>query len=274
MRTGLICKKLGMSQIYSDEGSHVPVTILHLDDCQVVSLKTEEKHGYSAIQVGVGKIKEKKLSKPLRGHYKKNNVEPKLKLTEFRVDPENIIDPGSELIASHFITGQLIDASGISIGKGFAGSMKRHNFSGLGASHGVSISHRSHGSTGQCQDPGKVFKGKKMAGHMGNSRVTTQNLEVVRVDPDEGYIFVKGSVPGPKGGWVILKDSVKSKLPENVPLPTAIKVNDKEDKPEEEKNDQLEKNELSEKSADEGFKKEEVKEKAGDEAEGVKPNDS
>ena len=233
MRTGLICKKLGMSQIYSDEGSHVPVTILHLDDCQVVSLKTEEKHGYSAIQVGVGKIKEKKLSKPLRGHYKKNNVEPKLKLTEFRVDPENIIDPGSELIASHFITGQLIDASGISIGKGFAGSMKRHNFSGLRASHGVSISHRSHGSTGQCQDPGKVFKGKKMAGHMGNSRVTTQNLEVVRVDPDEGYIFVKGSVPGPKGGWVILKDSVKSKLPENVPLPTAIKVNDKEDKPEE-----------------------------------------
>ncbi|SUZ84224.1 uncharacterized protein METZ01_LOCUS37078 [marine metagenome] len=274
MRTGLICKKLGMSQIYSDEGSHVPVTILHLDECQVVSLKTEEKHGYSAIQVGVGKIKEKKLSKPLGGHYKKNNVEPKLKLTEFRVDPENIIDPGSELIASHFITGQLIDASGISIGKGFAGSMKRHNFSGLRASHGVSISHRSHGSTGQCQDPGKVFKGKKMAGHMGNSRVTTQNLEVVRVDPDEGYIFVKGSVPGPKGGWVILKDSVKSKLPENVPLPTAIKVNDKEDKPKEEKNDQLEKNELSEKSTDEGFKKEEVKEQAGDEVEGVEPNDS
>ena len=268
MRTGLICKKLGMSQIYSDKGSHIPVTILHLDDCQVVSLKTEEKHGYSAIQVGVGKIKEKKLSKPLRGHYKKNNVEPKLKLTEFRVDPENIIDPGSELIASHFITGQLIDASGISIGKGFAGSMKRHNFSGLRATHGVSISHRSHGSTGQCPDPGKGFKGKKMAGHMGNSRVTTQNLEVVRVDPDEGYIFVKGSVPGPKGGWVILKDSVKSQLPENIPLPTAIKVNDKEDKPEEEKNDQLEKNELSEKSTNEEFKKEEVKEKAGDEVEG------
>ncbi len=152
--------------------------------------------------------------------------------------------------------------------------MKRHNFSGLRASHGVSISHRSHGSTGQCQDPGKVFKGKKMAGHMGNSRVTTQNLEVVRVDPDEGYIFVKGSVPGPKGGWVILKDSVKSKLPENVPLPTAIKVNDKEDKPKEEKNDQLEKNELSEKSTDEGFKKEEVKEQAGDEVEGVESNDS
>ena len=279
MRTGLICKKLGMSQIYSDEGSHVPVTILHLDDCQVVSLKTEEKHGYSAIQVGVGKIKEKKLSKSLRGHYKENNVEPKLKLTEFRVDPENAIDPGSELIASHFITGQLIDASGISIGKGFAGSMKRHNFSGLGASHGVSISHRSHGSTGQCQDPGKVFKGKKMAGHMGNSQVTTQNLEVVRVDPDEGYIFVKGSVPGPKGGWVILKDSVKSKLPENVPLPAAIKGNeikvDKEkDKSEEEKNDQLEKKELSEKSADEGFKKEEAKEKTGDKIKGVKPNDS
>ena len=279
MRTGLICKKLGMSQIYSDKGSHIPVTILHLDDCQVVSLKTEEKHGYSAIQVGVGKVKEKKLSKSLRGHYKENNVEPKLKLTEFRVDPENIIDPGSELIASHFITGQLIDASGISIGKGFAGSMKRHNFSGLRASHGVSISHRSHGSTGQCQDPGKVFKGKKMAGHMGNSRVTTQNLEIVRVDPDEGYIFVKGSVPGPKGGWVILKDSIKSKLPENAPLPAAIKGNENEadkteGKLEDEKNNLLEKKELSKKSAEDDLKKEKVKEKTGDKIEEVETNES
>ena len=279
MRTGLICKKLGMSQIYSDKGSHIPVTILHLDDCQVVSLKTEEKHGYSAIQVGVGKVKEKKLSKSLRGHYKENNVEPKIKLTEFRVDPENIIDPGSELIASHFITGQLIDASGISIGKGFAGSMKRHNFSGLRASHGVSISHRSHGSTGQCQDPGKVFKGKKMAGHMGNSRVTTQNLEIVRVDPDEGYIFVKGSVPGPKGGWVILKDSIKSKLPENAPLPAAIKGNENEadkteGKLEDEKNNLLEKKELSKKSAEDDLKKEKVKEKTGDKIEEVETNES
>ncbi len=234
MRTGLICKKLGMSRLFSEEGSHVPVTILHLDKCQVISSMTEEKNGYSAVQIGVGEIKEKKLTKPMKGHFDRNKVTPKLKVSEFRVSPENIIDNGTEIVASHFVKGQFVDATGISIGKGFAGAMKRHNFGGLRASHGVSISHRSHGSTGQCQDPGKVFKGKKMAGHMGSSKVTTQNLMVIKTDSENGYIFVKGAVPGPKGSWVTLSDSIKIKSTDNLPLPAGIKGHDLEEVSQEE----------------------------------------
>ena len=224
MRTGLICKKLGMSRVFDSNGSHIPVTILHLDKCQVVSSMTEEKNGYSALQIGVGEIKDKKLTKSMQGHFKKNKVEPKLKLSEFRVSPENLIDNGTEIVASHFVNGQLVDATGTSIGKGFAGAMKRHNFGGLRASHGVSISHRSHGSTGQCQGPGKVFKGKKMAGHMGAARVTTQNLQVVKVDSERGLIMIKGAVPGSKGGWVTVKDAVKKATVEGVPYPAALRA--------------------------------------------------
>jgi len=233
MRTGLICKKLGMSRLFSDEGSHIPVTILHLDNCHVVSNMTDEKNGYSAVQIGVGQIKEKKLTKSMKGHFVKNKVAPKLKVSEFRVSPENLIDNGTEIVASHFVAGQLVDATGISIGKGFAGAMKRHNFGGLRASHGVSISHRSHGSTGQCQDPGKVFKGKKMAGHMGSSKVTTQNLKVIKTDSENGYIFVKGAVPGPKGSWVTLSDAIKIKSADDLPLPAGIKGHDIEEAPQE-----------------------------------------
>jgi large subunit ribosomal protein L3 len=229
MRTGLICKKLGMSRVYTDDGIHIPVTILHLDNCHVVSTKTKEKDGYSSVQLGVVNAKEKHVSKPMKGHFKKHNSQPKVKLSEFRVSEENLLENGSELSASHFVDGQYIDASGISIGKGFAGAMKRHNFGGLRASHGVSISHRSHGSTGQCQDPGKVFKGKKMAGHMGAANVTVQNLKVVKTMSEDGYIYIKGAVPGPKGGWVLLKDSVKKSLPDNIPLPAGLKTNNHED---------------------------------------------
>ena len=210
MRTGLICKKLGMSRVFDSNGSHIPVTILHLDNCQVVSSLTEEKNGYSALQIGVGEIKDKKLTKSMKGHFKKNKVEPKLKLSEFRVSPENLIENGTEIVASHFVNGQLVDATGTSIGKGFAGAMKRHNFGGLRASHGVSISHRSHGSTGQCQDPGKVFKGKKMAGHMGDKLRTMLNLEVVKSDLENNLLYLKGSIPGSKNSTVLLRESVKN----------------------------------------------------------------
>ena len=209
MRTGLICKKLGMSRLYTEDGIHTPVTILHLDNCHVVSTKTKEKDGYNSVQLGVGNITEKNLSKPMKGHFKKNNITAKAKLSEFRVTEENLLENGSELSASHFIDGQFIDVSGVSIGKGFAGAMKRHNFGGLRASHGVSISHRSHGSTGQCQDPGKVFKGKKMAGHMGAKKVTIQNLKVVDVDKENHLLIIKGSVPGKKNSTIIIKDSIK-----------------------------------------------------------------
>ena len=223
MRTGLICKKLGMSRLYTEEGIHVPVTILHLDNCHVVSSKTKEKDGYSSVQLGVGSANEKNLTAPMKGHFKKNNMSAKVKLSEFRVSEENLLENGSELSASHFVNGQFIDVSGISIGKGFAGAMKRHNFGGLRASHGVSISHRSHGSTGQCQDPGKVFKGKKMAGHMGAANVTIQNLKVIKTESDDGYIYVKGAVPGPKGSWVLLKDAIKKVLPNEIPFPAGLK---------------------------------------------------
>ena len=190
----------------------------------MVAQRTADKDGYTAVQLGAGAAKAKNVSQPMRGHFAKAQVAPKRKLAEFRVSPENLIDIGAEISAEHFLEGQKVDVSGTSIGKGFAGAMKRHNFGGLRASHGVSISHRSHGSTGQCQDPGKVFKGKKMAGHMGAARVTTQNLEVVKTDADRGLIMIKGAVPGSKGGWVTIKDAVKKKLPDGVPFPAAVKA--------------------------------------------------
>ena len=222
MRSGVIVQKVGMTRLFTDDGQHVPVTVLKLDNCQVVAQRTEDKDGYNAVQLGSGFRKVKRTTNAMRGHFAKAKVEPKRKLVEFRVTADNLIDIGAELAANHFLEGQKIDATGVSIGKGFAGAMKRHNFGGLRASHGVSISHRSHGSTGQCQDPGKVFKGKKMAGHMGDTRITTQNLTVVKTDVMRGLIMVKGAVPGSKGGWVLLRDAVKRPLPEGVPMPAAI----------------------------------------------------
>ena len=223
MRSGILAKKVGMTRLFLEDGRQVPVTVLQLDNLQVVAQRTKEKDGYTAVQLGAGSPKIKRVSKAMRGHFAAASVEPKRKLAEFRVTEDNLIDVGAELSAEHFLAGQKVDVSGTSIGKGFAGVMKRHNFGGLRASHGVSISHRSHGSTGQCQDPGKVFKGKKMAGHMGAARITTQNLEVVRTDADRGLIMVKGAVPGSKGGWVTIKDAVKKKLPDGVPFPAALK---------------------------------------------------
>ncbi|RMH38636.1 MAG: 50S ribosomal protein L3 [Alphaproteobacteria bacterium] len=224
LRSGVIAKKLGMTRLFMEDGRQVPVTVLQLDGCQVVAQRTPEKDGYAAVQLGAGTAKAKRVSKAMRGHFAVANVAPKRKLAEFRVDPENLIPVGAEISADHYLPGQYVDVSGISIGKGFAGAMKRHNFGGLRASHGVSISHRSHGSTGQCQDPGRVFKGKKMAGHMGAVRVTTQNLQVVRTDPERGLIMVKGSVPGSKGGWVTIRDAVKKPFPENAAVPAALKA--------------------------------------------------
>lgn len=223
MRSGLIAQKMGMTRIYSETGEHIPVTVLRVENCQVVSQRQQEKDGYTAVQLGAGTRKVKRVTKPMRGHFAVAKVEPKRKLAEFRVDPENLIEVGAELTADHFVAGQYVDVTGTSIGKGFAGAMKRHNFAGLRASHGVSISHRSHGSTGQCQDPGKVFKGKRMAGQMGAARVTTQNLKVVRTDVDRGLILVQGSVPGSKGGWILIKDAVKRALPDGVPMPGAFR---------------------------------------------------
>ncbi len=223
MRSGVIAKKVGMTRLFMEDGKQVPVTVLQLDKLQVVAQRTPEQHGYAAVQLGAGTAKAKNTSKAMRGHFAVAKVEPKRKVAEFRVAPENMIDVGEEITADHYFEGQFVDVSGTSIGKGFAGAMKRHNFGGLRASHGVSISHRSHGSTGQCQDPGKVFKGKKMAGHMGAARVTTQNLQVVKTDADRGIIMIKGAVPGAKGGWVTIKDAVKKPVPENVILPAALK---------------------------------------------------
>lgn len=224
MRSGIIAKKLGMTRLFMDDGKQIPVTVLQLDGLQVVSQRTADKHGYSAVQLGTGTIKAKRVSQAMRGHFAVAQVEPKRKVAEFRVAPENLIEVGAEITAEHYAAGQFVDVSGTSIGKGFAGAMKRHNFKGLRASHGVSVSHRSHGSTGQCQGPGKVFKGKKMAGHMGAAKVTTQNLQVVKTDIDRGLIMIKGAVPGSKGGWVTVKDAVKKPLPDGVPFPAAIKV--------------------------------------------------
>ena len=223
LRSGVIAKKVGMTRLFMEDGRQIPVTVLQLDGLQVVANRTPEKDGYSAVQLGAGTAKAKRTSQAMRGVFSAAKVEPKRKIAEFRVDPDNLIDVGEEITANHYFEGQFVDVSGTSIGKGFAGAMKRHNFGGLRASHGVSISHRSHGSTGQCQDPGRVFKGKKMAGHMGAARVTTQNLQVVRTDADRGLIMVKGAVPGSKGGWVTIKDAVKKPVPDNVILPAALK---------------------------------------------------
>ncbi len=223
MRSGIIAKKLGMTRLFMQDGRQVPVTVLHMDNVQVVAQRRLESDGYTAVQLGAGMAKVKRQSAGQRGHFAKAKVEPKRKIVEFRVSSDNLIDVGEELTANHFLEGQKVDIAGVTIGKGFQGSMKRWNFSGLRATHGVSVSHRSHGSTGQCQDPGKVFKGKKMAGHMGAKRQTTQNLEVIKTDAERGLIMVKGAVPGSKGGWVMVKDSVKKAAPKDLPMPAALR---------------------------------------------------
>lgn len=222
MRTGLIGRKLGMTRVFGDDGRQLPVTVVHVDDCQVVAQRTVEKDGYTALQLGVGSAKPKNVTKAMRGHFARAGVEPKRRLAEFRVSEDQMVDVGARLSPSHFVEGQYVDVSAQSIGKGFAGVIKRHNFSGLKASHGVSLAHRSGGSTGQCQDPGRVFKGKKMAGHMGHMRVTTQNLKVVRVLPEERLVLIHGTVPGAKDGWVLVTDAVKKKLPESAPRPAGL----------------------------------------------------
>jgi large subunit ribosomal protein L3 len=224
MRSGVIAKKLGMTRLFLEDGKQVPVTVLQLDKLQVVAQRTAERDGYTAVQLGAGTAKAKNTTAAQRGHFAKAQVEPKRKIAEFRVTADCLIDVGAEITADHYLAGQFVDVAGTSNGKGFAGAMKRHNFGGLRASHGVSVSHRSHGSTGQCQDPGKVFKGKKMAGHMGAVRVTTQNLQVVRTDADRGLIMIKGAVPGNKGGWVTVKDAVKKAAPADLPMPAAVRV--------------------------------------------------
>ncbi|MBM3506445.1 MAG: 50S ribosomal protein L3 [Alphaproteobacteria bacterium] len=225
MRTGLIAKKLGASRVFNEDGSQTPVTVLMVEGLQVVAHKTKEKDGYDALQLGAGEKRASRTTKPMRGHFAKAKVEPKRKLTEFRISADAFVDVGAELSAGHFVAGQLVDVCGITVGKGFAGAMKRHNFAGLEASHGVSISHRSHGSTGNRQDPGRVFKGKRMAGHMGQVRATIQNLTVVSAEADSGMIVLKGAVPGAPGTWVRITDAVKStkkKMPE-APFPAGLK---------------------------------------------------
>ena len=223
MRSGVIAQKVGMTRIFNDAGEHVPVTVLKMDHCQVVAQRTADKNGYTAVQLGVGTVKVKNVSKAQRGHFAVAHVEPKRKTAEFRVAPENLIEVGAEITAEHFIPGQLVDVTGTSIGKGFAGAMKRWNFGGLRATHGVSVSHRSHGSTGNRQDPGKVFKNKKMAGHLGDERITTQNVKVVKIDATRGLIMICGSVPGSKGGWVLVRDAVKHAIPKDAPKPAALR---------------------------------------------------
>ncbi|MCC7428013.1 MAG: 50S ribosomal protein L3 [Alphaproteobacteria bacterium] len=224
MRTGLLAQKLGMTRIFTDEGEHIPVTVLLIDGLQVVAQRTAEKDGYTALQLGLGAAKVKNTTKPQRGHFAKAKVEPKRKLVEFRVDADKLVDVGATLSAEHFVAGQRVDVTGTTIGKGYGGAMKRWNFSGLEASHGVSISHRSPGSTGNRQDPGRTFKGKKMAGHLGQERVTTQNLVVVATDAARGVIMLRGAVPGAKGSYVLVRDAVKRKAPKDLPLPAAVKA--------------------------------------------------
>ena len=223
MRSGLVAQKVGMTRIFTDAGEHIPVTVLKVEKCQVVAQRTEDKNGYTALQLGVGTRKPKHVSNPERQRFAKAQIEPKRKLAEFRVSPDNLIEVGAEITADHFIPGQMVDVTGTSQGKGFQGPMKRWNFSGMGASHGISVVHRSHGSTGQRQDPGKVFKGKKMAGQLGNERVTTQNLVVVKTDVERGLLMIRGAVPGSKGGWVLVRDAVKKALPKEAPKPGAVR---------------------------------------------------
>jgi len=223
MRTGLIAQKLGMTRLFDAEGNHVPVTVLKVDNCQVVAVRTRERDGYTALQLGVGATKIKNVSKPLRGHFAKAKVEPKAHLAEFRISEDALLPVSAEITAEHFVPGQFVDVVGVSIGKGYAGAMKRHNFGGLGASHGVSISHRSHGSTGQRQSPGKTFKNKKMAGHLGSAKVTTQSLRVIFTDAERGVLMIKGSVPGSAGGYVVVRDAAKRKNPNGLPFPAALR---------------------------------------------------
>ncbi len=223
MRTGLIAKNEGMTRVYDDQGRHVPVTVLKVDNCQVTDIRTQEKNGYTAVQLGVGTRRRSRVSKAMQGNYAKAKIEPKAKLVEFRVTPENMLDVGATLCVSHFVPGQFVDVVGTSIGRGFQGVMKRHNFGGLRATHGVSVSHRSHGSTGMRQDPGRVFKGKKMAGHMGDVRVTTQNLKVVAVRPEEGLILIQGNIPGAAQSYVLVSDAVKKPAHKDVPKPAGLK---------------------------------------------------
>jgi large subunit ribosomal protein L3 len=223
MRTGLIAQKVGMTRIFAEDGSHVPVTVLKVDNCQVVDVRTQEKHGYNAVQLGVGKAKVKNVSKAERGSFARAKVEPKAKLAEFRVSKDGLLEVGAELSVAHFVPGQFVDVIGTTIGKGFAGSMKRWNFGGLRATHGVSVSHRSHGSTGNRQDPGRTFPGKKMAGHLGVERVTTQNLTVVQTDEAEGLLLIKGAIPGHDGSYVLVSDAVKRAAPKGLPFPAALK---------------------------------------------------
>jgi large subunit ribosomal protein L3 len=222
MRTGLLAKKLGMTRLFKDDGTHVPVTVLHVDNLQVVAARTQETDGYTAVQLGWGTAKVKNVTKPNKGHFAKAKVEPKAKVAEFRVDADAVLAPGATLSAAHFLVGQRVDVCGTSKGKGFAGTMKRWNYHGLEASHGVSISHRSPGSTGNRQDPGRTFKGKKMSGHLGVERVTTLNLEVARVEADKGLLFIKGAVPGAKNGFVLVRDAIKRDAPKDAPFPAAL----------------------------------------------------
>jgi large subunit ribosomal protein L3 len=224
MRSGIIAQKLGMTRVFTDGGEHVPVTVLKLDGCQVVAQRTKEANGYTAVQLGIGRAKVKNVSKAERGRFAVSKVEPKLKLAEFRVEESGLLPVGAEITADHFVVGQFVDVTGTSTGKGFAGAMKRWNFGGLRASHGVSISHRSHGSTGGRQDPGKTFKNKKMAGHLGVERVTTLNLRVVQTDVERGLILVEGAVPGTKGGWIYVRDAVKKALPKDAPQPGKFRL--------------------------------------------------
>jgi large subunit ribosomal protein L3 len=223
MRTGVIAKKLGMTRVFADDGAHVPVTVLQLDGCQVVGQRTQERDGYVALQLGAGTKKAKNTNKAQREAFAKLEVEPKAYVTEFRIDADAMMDVGAEFSADHFVAGQKVDVQAETIGKGFAGAMKRWNFGGLRATHGVSVSHRSHGSTGQRQDPGKVFKNKKMAGHLGTETVTVQNLQIFRVDAERGLIMIKGAVPGAEGSWVKIRDSIKRAAPKDLPMPGAFR---------------------------------------------------
>jgi len=235
MRSGIIAQKLGMTRIFTDAGDHVPVTVLKVEGCQVVAHRTQEKNGYTALQLGIGRAKVKNVSKAERGRFAIARVEPKMKLAEFRVGEDKLIPVGAEITADHFLVGQFVVVTGVTIGKGFAGPMKRWNFGGLRATHGVSVSHRSHGSTGGRQDPGKTFKNKKMAGHMGTDRVTTQNLRVVQLDVTRGLLLVEGAVPGHAGGWIFVRDAVKRALPAEAPQPGKFRLPESASAPQEEK---------------------------------------